>query len=272
MSNSISVSIVLFKTPISDIKKCFDSLKTYAGFIKLHIVDNSPDDSLRFVHTWFPNTEYTHLPNNPGYGAAHNLAIRKFQNESFDFHLVINADVYFESDVLSRIIDYMNVNIRVGHIMPKVLYPNGDVQYLCKLIPTPLNLLFHRFFSSDHPLNRLFLFKNSGYDKVMFVPYLSGCFMFFRHSVLQEVGLFDERFFMYPEDIDLSRRIAEKYETIYYPVVEVYHNHGKASHQSFKMFLLHFKNLVKYFNKWGWFFDSKRTAINKKATTLLSES
>jgi len=266
---SISASIVLYKTPLSDIEKCFNSLRTFKGRLKLHVVDNSPDDTLSMVRQWFPDIEYTHLPHNPGYGAAHNLAIKEFQKENFDYHLVINADLYFDSDVLSSIQDFMNSNPDVGQLMPKVLYPNGEVQYLCKLVPTPLNLLFHRLFSADHPLNRNFLFKNSGYNKVMFVPYLSGCFMFLRHSILREVGVFDERFFMYPEDIDLTRRIAEGHKTIFYPKVLVYHNHGKASHQSLKMLILHFKNLVKYFNKWGWFFDKKRTLINKRAKKLL---
>ena len=209
------------------------------------------------------------MPNNPGYGAANNLAIREFQNENFDYHLVINADIFYNEDILSSIQEYMNMNKDVGQLMPKVLYPNGDVQYLCKLIPTPFNLLFHRIFPADHRINRTFLFKHSGYNKVMFVPYLSGCFMFLRHSVLKEVGLFDERFFMYPEDIDLTRRVAEKYQTVFYPEVNVYHNHGKASHQSLKMLILHINNLIKYFNKWGWLFDKKRTSINNKALLLV---
>jgi GT2 family glycosyltransferase len=98
--------------------------------------------------------------------------------------------------------------------------------------------------------------------KILHVPYLSGCFMFVRNSVFSDVGKFDERFFMYPEDIDLSRRIAEKYETIYFPKVTVTHRHEQASRKSFKMFCIHLSNMVRYFNKWGWFFDQKRKKIN----------
>ena len=98
----------------------------------------------------------------------------------------------------------------------------------------------------------------------MFVPYLSGCFMLLRQSALIDIGLFDERFFMYPEDIDLTRRMAERYDTLFYPHVSVIHEHGRESHKSFNMFVIHLVNLVRYFNKWGWFYDSKRDELNRK--------
>jgi GT2 family glycosyltransferase len=98
----------------------------------------------------------------------------------------------------------------------------------------------------------------------MFVPYLSGCFMLLRQSALQEIGLFDERFFMYPEDIDLTRRMAERYETIYFPEVSVVHEHGAASYKSVRMLIVHVYNLVKYFNKWGWINDPIRERLNQR--------
>ena len=88
--------------------------------------------------------------------------------------------------------------------------------------------------------------------------------MFFRISVLQQIGLFDERFFMYPEDIDITRRIHEKYKTIFYPDVSIIHATAAASRSNAKMLKIHIINIIKYFNKWGWFFDSKRRRINKQ--------
>ena len=96
-----------------------------------------------------------------------------------------------------------------------------------------------------------FQLRFSGYDKIMNIPYLSGCFMFFRISVLQQIGLFDERFFMYPEDIDITRRIHEKYKTIFYPDVSIIHAHAAASRSNAKMLKIHIINIIKYFNKWG---------------------
>jgi GT2 family glycosyltransferase len=87
--------------------------------------------------------------------------------------------------------------------------------------------------------------------------------MLFRVSALKEIGLFDERFFMYPEDIDITRRMHEKFKTLFFPFATVVHEHAKESYKSKKLFLIHAINIIRYFNKWGWFFDSKRVEINK---------
>jgi GT2 family glycosyltransferase len=106
--------------------------------------------------------------------------------------------------------------------------------------------------------------RASGYNKTMNVPYLSGCFMFLRVKALKEIGLFDERFFMYPEDIDLTRRIHSKYQTVFYPEVSVIHNHAQDSYKNYRMLWIHISNMVKYFNKWGWIFDSERRKVNNE--------
>ena len=150
--------------------------------------------------------------------------------------------------------------------MPKVYYPNGELQYLCKLIPTPFDLMFKRFLPSSIVERRMIKFqlRFTKYNKIMNVPYLSGCFMFFRISALQDIGLFDERFFMYPEDIDITRRMHEKYMTIFFPEVSIVHAHAAASKTNKKMLKMHILNMIKYFNKWGWLFDLKRRNINKR--------
>ena len=104
----------------------------------------------------------------------------------------------------------------------------------------------------------------------MEVPFLSGCFMFLRTKVLEDIGLFDERFFMYAEDIDLTRRINEKYKTIFYPKTFIYHGHAKESFKKIKLFYIHLTNIIIYFNKWGWIFDSKRKKINKRILKQLN--
>ena len=102
------------------------------------------------------------------------------------------------------------------------------------------------------------------YESEMNVPYLSGCFMFLRKSVIEEVGVFDEGIFMYGEDTDLNRRIYQKYRTMYYPKVTIIHAFEKGSHKNFRLFWIHVKAAIYYLNKWGWFFDKERRDINKK--------
>jgi GT2 family glycosyltransferase len=106
----------------------------------------------------------------------------------------------------------------------------------------------------------------------MFVPYLSGCFMLLRQESLRKIGLFDERFFMYPEDIDLSRRMAVCYDTLFFPLATVTHEHGAASRKSLRMLLIHLVNIFKYFNKWGWIHDPIREQLNCRTLKQFSPS
>jgi GT2 family glycosyltransferase len=273
MNPLLTVSIVLYKTSIVDIRKCIASLELYSGNFFIYIVDNSPTDALRNEFSIKLPHQYIHLPRNPGFGAAHNVAIRKAQNLDSTYHLVLNADIVFNEDVLSPMLEYMEMNLHIGHMMPKVLNPNGTLQRLCKLVPTPFDLILRRFSSkkAQEANNYIFELHGSCYNKLMFVPYLSGCFMLLRQSALKEIGLFDEQFFMYPEDIDLTRRMAERYDTIFFPNVSVVHEHGAASYKSLKMLLIHMFNIIKYFNKWGWFSDPVRTLLNKKTLSQFTD-
>lgn len=182
------------------------------------------------------------------------------------YHLILNPDIYFEKGTLEKLFCYMENNKNTGQIMPAVKYPDGEKQYLCKLIPTPANLIFRRFLPFRKIKEKMdydYEMKWSGYDKIMEVPILSGCFMFFRTENLISLKGFDERYFMYLEDYDLSRRMNEISETVFYPDAEIVHNHAKESYKSRKMTIIHMKSAIKYFNKWGWIFDKKRRRTNK---------
>ncbi|EYE54595.1 glycosyltransferase, group 2 family domain protein [Bacteroides fragilis str. S6L5] len=160
----------------------------------------------------------------------------------------------------------MDKNKDYGQLMPKVVYQNGELQYLCRLIPTPWDYICKRYLPFKYAKKHAdkFMLKFTGYNTIMNVPILSGCFMFLRVSALKEIGLFDERFFMYPEDDDLTRRMHMKYKTIYYPYLQVCHGYEAAPYKSLKMHFILLYNMVKYFNKWGWLFDKNRREINKK--------
>jgi GT2 family glycosyltransferase len=263
----ISCSIVVFHNPVKEIKNAINSFLAGTSNVKLYLVDNSVDDNLRFTFDSFsPLVEYIYNGKNLGYGSAHNIAIQKTINSS-RYHLVLNPDVEFDATVLNRLIKLMEQNPDIGLVMPKILYPNGSMQYLCKMLPSPAHLFLRRFIPG--PLKVLFKktldkyeLRNKDYNSIMETPNLSGCFMFIRTSVFNEVGMFDERFFLYMEDTDLCRRINERYKTIYYPIVSIIHGYGKASYKNFRIMKLHLKSSVKYFNKWGWFNDKERGAVN----------
>lgn len=263
--HKLAISIVTYNTDESILCCCLNSILNSTISCLLSVIDNSSTPVSKSVAERF-NANYVHLPANPGYGAGHNVAIKRSIEGRVDYHLVLNADVKFDADVLRVLVKYMDDNTHVAHVMPKVLNPDGSIQRLCKLVPTPFDLLMRRLLpkSLTNDARKRFELWGSGYDKVMFVPYLSGCFMLLRCSALEQVGLFDERFFMYPEDIDLTRRLAEKFETHFFPHVSVVHDHGAASYKSLKMAYIHASNIIKYFNKWGWVFDGGRVRLNNK--------
>lgn len=265
MTYQITASIVLYKNNNS-VKQAITSFLNSTVSKKLFLVDNSPSDILKTQLKEFikcDNVEYVFNNKNLGYGAAHNIALKKAIDIS-EFHLVLNPDVYFNSDIIEQLYNYALANSNTGLLMPKVLYPSGKLQYTCKLIPSPLHLVTRLLPSGFFKTYRQrFELRFTGYNSIMDVPYVQGSFMFLRCSALKEVGLFDERFFMYPEDIDLTRRIHKKYRTVFYPYVEIFHTHTKSSFKNFRMFFIHTRNIIKYFNKWGWLFDEERKTINK---------
>lgn len=268
----LTASIVLYKTNLKDLSLVIDSYIPGKDRF-LFLVDNSPEKTnlpIEIKSNQF--IKYIFVGKNIGYGAGHNIAIREAFNSNSKYHIVLNPDIIFKNDIVNTIVTYMDHNSNVGQIMPKVVNPQNDVQFLCKLIPTPFDLLFKRFLPSlfKNWLSIKFQLKFTNYNEIMEVPYLSGCFMFFRVSALKEIGLFDERFFMYPEDIDITRRMNEVYKTLYYPDVTIIHAHAADSYKSMKMFLIHFKNMFKYFNKWGWFLDKKRRSTNKRILEQLN--
>lgn len=268
--SSLAISIVTYCTDSTCLRSSLICVYASKVWAEVTIVDNSPNDNLRAICGDFP-CNYIHNPSNPGYGAAHNIALKNSLDASIDYHLILNADVIFSENVLYKIMNYMEENKNIGQVMPKVLNPDGSIQRLCKLLPTPADLFLRRFlpYRLSNKLRKQFELWDSGYNKTMFVPYLSGCFMFLRCDALRSVGIFDERFFMYPEDIDLTRRIALKFDTVFYPHVEVVHEHGAASYKSLRMLWIHVINIIKYFNKWGWIFDKDRNRLNKKTLYML---
>ena len=271
----ISASIVLYKTDKSVLETINSFFNTPING-KLFLVDNSPTNNLQQILADTiidKRVEYIFNNANLGFGAAHNIALKKAVGVS-KYHLILNPDINFEANVIPALINYMEANEDVGLVMPKIIYPNKSTQYVAKLLPTPVDLIFKRFIPSFLIKKRMekFQLKFTGYNTEMEVPYLSGCFMFLRVNALQKIGLFDENFFMYPEDIDLTRRMHQQYKTMFYPEVSVVHAHEQGSYKSKKLLYIHITNMIKYFNKWGWFFDAERRKVNKKIMEQFKKS
>lgn len=262
----ISATIVAYKNNIDELNLSIKSFLETNLNVAIYIIDNSPTDSLKDKIYKDNRVRYIFMNKNNGFGAGHN-EILSHPELMGKYHLVLNPDIHFEPGVIDRLYSYMENNPDVGNVMPKVIYPNGDLQYLCKLLPTPIDWigrLIIPFKAIKDKINDKFEMHFADYNKCMNVPYLSGCFMFLRTSVIKEIGLFDTHIFMYGEDTDLNRRIHAKYKTMYNPDVTIIHRHEQGSHKNLHLMWIHIKAAIYYFNKWGWFIDKERKEINRK--------
>lgn len=266
----ITASVVLYNTDSEQFNMLLECVKKSEVVSKFFVIDNSPIKRREISQLW-DKIEYIEHENT-GYGSSHNIAIKKAIEFNAEYHIVLNPDIRFDCNVLSELQNYMDSNSDVNYILPKVLYPDGELQYLCKLLPTPSDLFFRRFIPSFGPLKKLkekkndrYTLKISGYNSIINPPCLSGCFMFMRCKSLQENNIFfDDSFFMYFEDFDLVRRLHRVGKTIFYPNVSIIHDHAKASYKSKRMLKIHIKSAFKYFKKYGWFLDKERSEMNEK--------
>jgi len=268
--HQLTCSIVLYNNNINDICKTIESvLKSHLN-IKLFLIDNSEIDDLKKLAS-NGTIEYVFNNNNIGFGNAHNIALQKAY-ELAPYHLVLNPDIEFPQGVLEEVFQFMEKHKAIGQLMPKVFYENGELQKLCHLIPTPLDLIGRRFFQNQEwtqKLNKRYELENFDYCHCANIPNLSGCFMFLRKAVLQKVGDFDKRYFMYMEDVDLTRRMHTVCETLYYPYVWISHKYEKESYSNPVLMRYHINSAIKYFNKWGWLQDKGRKIINEKTLHAL---
>ncbi len=203
----LHATIVLFEDNDESLKKAIFSFLNTSLDVKLYLVDNSSTSRLQYLQKLDSRIEYIYTGKNLGFGRAHNIALQKSIDDNIDYHLILNPDVYFDSGVLEELIDYMEKNKDVGNIMPKVFYPNGDLQYLCKLLPTPKELIVRRFIKDEkivQKINHNYELRDFGYDRILNVASLSGCFMFLRVECLKDVVLFFIMIFLSRSTISFS--------------------------------------------------------------------
>lgn len=261
----ITASVVLYNTKPKYITDLLDSFKYYKKNYKLFIIDNSPTDSLKNMFS--EEIIYIHSPENMGFGHGHNIALNLAIKMCSNYHLIINPDIYFKEDIITPMIELILNDNNIGIIMPNILNSDGSIQFLPKLLPSPLSLLIRKLGSIPFIFKSFIIkyeFRNFTTNKIYNVPIISGCFSLLNIEAIKNVGTYDEQYFLYFEDWDLSRRINSKYKNIFYPKVNVYHTYASEANYKFIFLFIYLKSAIKYFNKWGWFFDSKRNKINNE--------
>ncbi|HBC21839.1 MAG TPA: glycosyl transferase family 2 [Porphyromonadaceae bacterium] len=269
----IDASIVTYHTADDELRTCLDALLASPGIRIVHIIDNSSDGATEKLATQYaPRVTYTPHPNT-GYGDAHNVALRRTLGTGTPYHLVINSDVYFTAGTLERCLAYMDAHPEAGQLIPHTIFPDGHEQHVCHPLPTPLDMLMRGFLPQRWLASRRRRYDLIDRDPAQVInpPYHHGCFMLLRTEALRTAGLFDPRYFMYPEDIDLTRRIHRHSHTVYYPGATIVHAHRAESKTSWRMRKIHIINMLKYFHKWGFWFDTERRKFNRQLMHEIQE-
>ena len=237
----LNISIVTYNNTDKEISQLLKSIASVK--CEIYIIDNSPTEILKSTVSKFNSIHYVHCDNNLGYGTAHNIAIRKSIEQKIKYHVVINPGILVGKTVLDVLYSYMEQNMNVGLCMPNITYPDLTQQHLCKLLPTPMDLMFRRFIPTPGLKKKhakRFELRSADYSGDFYAPSLSGCFMFMRTDILEQIGGFDERFFMYCEDLDLCRRINQLSDLRYVPTEPVIHHYNKGSYKISKLLFYHY--------------------------------
>lgn len=230
--------------------------------LDLWVVDNgSQDGSVERVREQFPAVHLIASPYNGGYAYGNNLALRRIINPAPgsppppDYVLLLNNDTLVPAGALDGLVDYLEHHADVGVVGPKLLLPNGQLDLACRRsFPTPLVASYRMIgLSRLFPKHPHFGRYNMTYldpDVETDVDSVVGACMLLRTSVIQEVGLLDERFFMYGEDLDWAYRIKSYgWRIVYYPRVRVWHYKGAASSRRAFSSIRAFYDAMRWFHR-----------------------
>lgn len=258
----ISVIIVNYNSKIK-LLNCLESLSKSNWYNLAHeiiVVENNSNDNLDDLASNYGNLRLIKSPKNLGMGGGNNLGI----SQSFaPYILIANPDIVFTDEAIFKMYEYLKNHQLVAIVGPKLLNPDNSLQYSCARFPNIFLPLFRRTaFGRCFPsFNDKYFMKDLDYSKIIEVDWLLGaCLMLRKDELFEDGKLFDERFFMYFEDVDLGKRARLKNKkSVYLPSAKVIHDHKRESARLpwYKAIFFdrlakeHLLSAWKYFNKWG---------------------
>ncbi|MDZ3991741.1 glycosyltransferase family 2 protein [Pseudomonas sp. Teo4] len=229
-SKPVDVMVVNFNTA-SLLQPMFDALRKARGeqLASYLVVDNaSVDNSVERMAQVCPEALLLSNTKNVGFGRANNQLLEHLQGK---YALLLNTDAFVASDTLDKTLEYMETHPECGVLGVRLVGRDGDLQPCCRYFPTPLNI-----FVSRTGLDRFFpglkMVDEMSWDHgtVRECDWLPGCFYLVRREVLDQVGLFDPRYFLYYEEVDHCKRVKEAgWKVVYYPHTTVVHIGGESS-------------------------------------------
>ncbi len=253
----VTIVLVTYETP-DHLTRCLASLERCGalGASRIIVVDNSPGDSCAEIARSHPAVELVENEHNLGYAKAVNQGIRR---STTPFVLVLNPDIELEPEAIPELRAAMDAHPEAGICAAKLLYPDGSLQLSCRTFYTlPVVLLRRTFLArwfADHRVVRQHLMSDWPHDTVQNVDWVLGACMMVRRAAIDEVGLMDERFFLYFEDVDWCARMHKRgWQVLYVPSAVMIHDHQRDSARGgplSRSARLHLASVVKFYEKWS---------------------
>lgn len=253
------LSIIIVNHNASDfLRQCLNSLYGLEGSLSLEIivVDNkSHDGSGRMVHEHFPQVHLIENTENVGFARGNNIGIKESQGE---YILLLNSDTKVVDNAIEKLVAFLDSHPNVAVVTSRLVYPNMTDQGVARTFPTPMNALFGRrslltqLFPNNKYSKRYMISRQNQSEQPFEVDWVSGACLMVRKKVIEDVGLLDEKFFMYWEDADLCFRIKQKNWKIYcIPEAIVIHFEGKSSQKqkNSRMIIEFNKGVYRYYRK-----------------------
>jgi GT2 family glycosyltransferase len=251
----VAVSIVSYRTP-ELVRNCLRALDAARGEVDLDVtvVDNaSGDGSDDIVRREFPWVRVIANPRNVGFGAAHNQALRQ---ATARYAMVLNSDAAIAPGALKTLVEFMDAHPDAAVAGPKLRYPDGSVQSSRRRFPSVATLFLEstqvqRFWTDNSVLRHYYVADRSD-DEAQEVDWLAGACLCVRTRAIDDIGLFDERFFMYSEELDWCRRFrAAGWRVWYVPTAEAQHHEGASARLDLAARDQRFQtSKVRYAEKW----------------------
>ena len=248
----ISICIVTHNNEnnvLSVLNCIYDYSKNF--ILETFVVDNnSADKTVELVRQYFPQVKLISLLQNKGFGFGHNRVLSQIDS---DFHVILNPDITFDTNIFEGLASYLERSLDVVMVVPQILNTDGSVQALPRRTPKFKYLIggrLERFGGVFKKWRDEYTCSGENFDVPIEIDFCSGCFIMIRTDIFKKLNGFDERFVMYFEDADLTRRAQRYGKTVLHPDFCATHAWERASSKSFKYLCTHVDSMVKYFKKW----------------------
>ena len=231
------------------IKECVHSVLAHTKDcnFQLYVYDNcSTDNTVQILKDCFPAVIVLQGEKNVGFGQGHNQIIKRIKS---DFHTIINPDIFVKTNVIAQMAHYMDKNPDIVQLTPEIRNLDGSVQYLPKRDPSFCYVVLSKLAPFKY-YRKIYTME----DEIICAPTeimsCTGCFSMIRTKTLKKIHGYDQRYFMYFEDADLSRRLRHYGSLVYHPELFVYHAWKRDNTRSIKGICIFLISMMKYYVKW----------------------